>query len=355
MSEDAAIAVLDNHRGEGRASVERGHFAAQQRFKPALQQRIDRRALLRGTRCGVAQRPRQMRRVKRQSQPTRRDRLAARLGQHLRGDDALVGHSDQDPVASRARGVGVAIGTQPLRRARNGDQKRRLGRRQPCRFLVEIGQACRSQALEIAAERRQSHIDRQDIVLPKRRSRPSASAISTSFAASVRGRRSSSRTVCIVKCRGAGDDTEICHELADGAHDRGGVDAGMAVEPAILGGDKHPPIERIDAIDGKRQAPLVIGGQKAAQDRTVTRQNQDRQIAAAIERRRWQHQPDAAQRPQAAAIAIAAATARRLIRRRIVSPYGAKTSLRRYRRACRSRCVLRSPDRTCPRRQAPDR
>ena len=137
MSEDAAVAVVDRPCAARVAlRVERGRLAAQQGFELALQQRIDRRALLRSTRCGVAQCPRQMRRVKRQSQPARRDRLAARLGQHLRGDDALVGHSDQHPVASRARGVGVAIGTQPLRRARNGDQKRRLGRREPGRFLV---------------------------------------------------------------------------------------------------------------------------------------------------------------------------------------------------------------------------
>ncbi len=250
MSEDAAIAVLDHHGGEGRASVERGHLAAQQGFKLALQQRIDRRALLRSTRCGVAQCPRQMRGVKRQSQPARRDRLAARLGQHLRGDDALVGHSDQDPVASRARGVGVAIGTQPFRRAWNGDQKRRLGRREPGWFLVQIGQACRSQSLEIAAERRQRHIDRQDVVLGQAPLEAQRLCDLDHF----RGERSRTRfeqpNRLHRQCRCARDDTEMSDELANGAQDGGGVNAGMAVEPAILGGDKHPQIERIDAIEG---------------------------------------------------------------------------------------------------------
>ena len=98
--------------------------------------------------------------------------------------------------------------------------------------------------------------------LGKRRSRPSAFAISTIFAASVRGRRSSSRTVCIVNVDAPETTRRFVDELANGAHDRGGVDARMAVEPSILGGDKHPSIEQIDAIEGKRQAPLVIAVRK---------------------------------------------------------------------------------------------
>src|SRR5438132_124215 len=100
-------------------------------------------------------------------------------------------------------------------------------------------------------------------------------------------------------------------QLAKRANRRDGIDAGMAVEALILGGNQHPSVERIDRIGHYRQTPFAVGGQKAAQDRAVARQYQCRQAAALVEYRggqgkvgegeersqRWsEHQPDGATR-----------------------------------------------------------
>ena len=112
------------------------------------------------------------------------------------------------------------------------DQKRRLGRRQTGRLLAEIGEAGGAHAFEIAAERRQRHVDRQHVVLAQallqaqrlgdldefRRQRPRPP-----FEQADRLHRQG---------RGAGDDAAVCHELADGAQHRGRIDAGMGVEPS---------------------------------------------------------------------------------------------------------------------------
>jgi len=57
-------------------------------------------------------------------------------------------------------------------------------------------------------------------------------------------------------------------------------------ETSILGSDQHAAIERVDLVGFDRQPPLAVGGQKTAQDRPVEREDENRRIAPAIERRR---------------------------------------------------------------------
>ena len=83
--------------------------------------------------------------------------------------------------------------------------------------------------------------------LPRRRSRPSASAISISFADKVRGRRSSRRTACIVNVE-APETMWPRHTSWPSARSDGErVDPRMRGEAPVLGGDQHPPVERVDS------------------------------------------------------------------------------------------------------------
>ena len=77
----------------------------------------------------------------------------------------------------------------------------------------------------------------------------------------------------------------MARELAKGAQHRERIDAGMRRKALILSGEQHLAIERIDAIGDCRQAPLAVGAQKATQDRSVARQDEPREMAAALQRR----------------------------------------------------------------------
>ena len=61
-----------------------------------------------------------------------------------------------------------AVGTALLRRLRQADQHGRFAQRQAARLLAEIGERRRAHAFEIAAVRRQTEIEREDLVLGER-------------------------------------------------------------------------------------------------------------------------------------------------------------------------------------------
>jgi hypothetical protein len=79
-------------------------------------------------------------------------------------------------------------------------------------------------------------------------------------------------------------------ELAGGAKPGDRIDADMRYKTPVLGGDQHPAVERVDLIWLDRQPPFAVPGQEAPQDRPVAREHEDRGAAAAVERRRWEHE-----------------------------------------------------------------
>ena len=198
------------------------------------------------------------------------------------------------------------------------------------RFLAEIGQACGPHILR-DCRRTAPASDRSPGCRPwrgaargpaPRRSR----RVSPRACADA---RSSSRTVCIVKVEAPETTRPMRDELADGAQDRGRVDAGMAVEPPILGGDQHAAIERIDAIDGERQAPLVVarsesraGSSRRAPEPAPT----DRGCGRAPEAADVSQMPP---REEAATTIAATRTSTRRLIRRLIVRLAPKLSLRR--------------------------
>ena len=82
----------------------------------------------------------------------------------------------------------------------------------------------------------------------------------------------------------------VRRKLSDRARRGDRIDAGVPGKTPVLGGDQHPAIEGVDHIGLDRQPPLSVPGQEAAQDRPIARDNKDRGAAAAVQRRRWEHE-----------------------------------------------------------------
>ena len=312
-------------------------------------------AALCGARRGVAQPARQMRRMKRQGQPARgtgSPRASARICAEMMPFSAIR-------RSTRSRAARAASGCRSGR-SRSGERgiatsKRRLGRREPGRFLAEIGEARGPHSLEIAAERRQGQVEARTSSLGSRRSRPSALAISTSFAASVRGRRSSSRTVCIVNVEAPETMWPMSHEAgrrrAASRRDRrrdGCRSAHPRRRPAS--GDRADRRDR--AASGRRHLPSAVRKPRRIDpSRARTRTDRSRLRSSAGGGSISQMPPRAAQRQPLGCNQPAPAGSSAAHR----PPYGQRETLTSaLRRACRSRCGPRFPARTCPRRRAPD-
>ena len=115
------------------------------------------------------------------------------------------------------------------------------------RLLAEIGEARGPHAFEIAAERRQGQVDAEDR-RPCRAGAPAPAPRRSrrAWPASVRGRRSSRRTACIVRVE-APETTWPCAASWPSARSDGErVDPEMRRETPVLGGDQHAAVERVD-------------------------------------------------------------------------------------------------------------
>ena len=238
----------------------------------------------------VAQCPREMRCSERHREPHPRDVLRARLGEGGRRDHSRIGHAAEDPVAAGARRLRVPVWAKALRRTRDHDEQSALRRREASRLLAEIGKARRAHPLEIAAERRQSQIKAEHLVLAQHafeRQRPCHFAelcgerVRVAFEQPGHLHRQS---------RCAGHDTSVQRQLSRGAQRGERIDAGMPCEARVLSGDQHAPIERIDLLGLDRQPPFSVAAEKTTQDRSVRREDENRPVMPAVERRRLQHE-----------------------------------------------------------------
>ena len=189
-------------------------------------------------------------------------------------------------VARGARRLGMAVRAQPLGRAWDRHEKRRLGRGQMRRLLAEIGKARGAHPFEIAAERRQGQIDAEDLDPSTAGVRvPAPRPSRRAFATSVRGRRSSSRTACIVRVE-APDTTWPCSPAGQGARNGHRIDARDARRSAgprwrSACGDRAGRPPRLD-----RQPPFAVGREKPAQDRLVAASTSAEPLGATERRRR---------------------------------------------------------------------
>ena len=194
------------------------------------------------------------------------NRLVGRAIGLRRGDYAFLPRPLQHAVASDTRRARIAVGAAPLGRLRQGDEQGGLADRQPARLLAEVGERRRAHALDVAAERRQPQVQREDLRLRQMVLEPQgaddlahlgaarALVVTLDEAGDLHGQRG-----------GAGNDAAVLDELPGGARQRPHVDAAMIVEALVLEGHEHGEIALIDVrgFDGK--PPAAVRRREGAQ------------------------------------------------------------------------------------------
>jgi hypothetical protein len=139
IGEHPPVVIVDDHGSNCSLGIERRGLAFEKRLDPLLQQRFDCRAMGRRRRVFVPQCPREMRRPERHREPQRRHILLARLSESSARDHALRRHAQEDAIAGGAGGLRMSIRPKVFRRSWNGDEQGAFRRREPRRFLPEIG------------------------------------------------------------------------------------------------------------------------------------------------------------------------------------------------------------------------
>ena len=205
---------------------------------------------------------RQMRRQLRKCAAADGNRLVRRAIGLGRGDDAFLPRPLQHAVARDTRRARIAVGAAPLGRLRQRDEQGGLADRQPARLLAEIGERRRAHALDVAAERRQPQVQREDLRLGQMVLEPQgaddlahlgaagALVVALDEAGHLHGQRG-----------GAGNDAAVLDELHGGARQRAHVDAAVIVEALVLEGHEHGEIALVDVggFDGKAPAAVRRG------------------------------------------------------------------------------------------------
>ncbi len=171
-----------------------------------------------------------------------------------------------------------------LRRARQRDQERRLGRRQMARLLAEIGEARGPHAFEIAAERRQGQVEAEDLVLAQ--APLQAQRLGHLDQLCRQGARPPLQQAHRLhrQGRGAGDDTAAPRELAERAQRGDRVDPRMHGKALVLGGDQHAAVQRIDSRRPRPAAAICRRPVRNPRRIEPSRaKHQHRQAAGAVE------------------------------------------------------------------------
>ncbi len=205
---------------------------------------------------------RQVRRQLREGAAADGNRLMRRAVGLGRGDDAFLPCPLQHAVAGDARRTRVAVGATPFGRLRQGDEQGGLADRQPARLLAEVGERRGAHALDVAAERRQPQVQREDLRLRQMVLEPQgaddlahlgaarALVVTLDEAGHLHGQRG-----------GAGNDAAVLDELHGGARQRAHVDAAVIVEALVLEGHEHGEVALVDVggFDGKAPAAVRRG------------------------------------------------------------------------------------------------
>ena len=88
--------------------------------------------------------------------------------------------------------------------------------------------------------------------------------------------------------RGARDDASVADELISGPQGGQPVDAAMGPEAAILEGEQHGEIARVDVIGLGRQPPAALGCREGSEQISVAVDHRRGDLHRALERRRPQ-------------------------------------------------------------------
>ena len=197
---------------------------------------------------------------RRERQARLRDRLALRRCGVGGADEAARGDAVEHAVARRARDLRRTIRPARFGRLRQRDQKRRLRDGQPQRLLAEIGERGRAHALEIAAKgsEREITVERSwlaDVALDLERARD----LPEFGGDRALGPRLDQPRDLHRQGRAAGHHMAARQPLRAGANERAKIDAVVLVKPAVLIGDEHRDVARIDVMRGRRQPPASVG------------------------------------------------------------------------------------------------
>ena len=167
--ENLAGLVVGDEDGDRNGIGERGGALRGERFQAALQAGLDGEPV--DGSCPAPRRPgarRYGRRASGHGAAGRRHLFRPRRGGVVLGQDAGRDDAREHAVAGGFGACGVAVGAAPLRRLRQGDEQRRLGRVQPARLLAEIGERGGAHALDVAAIGGERQVELEDLVLGER-------------------------------------------------------------------------------------------------------------------------------------------------------------------------------------------
>ncbi len=237
-----------------------------------------------------------MRRGERHLLPRERHAFAHRHARVGERDDALLDHARQDLVAALQRGDGVTVGPLSHRRLRQRHEQCCLRQVDARRLLAEIGQRRGAHALEVAAERRERQIEREDLILRiplLELHRPhhleqlgdDAARARLQQARHLHGQR-----------RAARDDAPVARKLHARARHRQRIDAEMIVETLVLIRFEQREIARRHVAHVRLDAPVPVLGEIGAQQMAAAIRHLRRQIARASCRADWRHRRRRARR-----------------------------------------------------------
>ena len=229
----------------------------------------------------------QMRRQNRRIQACGRDGLGTGRGGLVRVDDPGQTHMLEHAIARPTGGLGEPVRPACLGRLGQSDEQRRLGRRQASRLLAEPRERGRAQAFEVAAVGGEGQIGLEDGVFVETSLQPECGADLAELAARVPC-RARLQQPCQLHSEGraARTDTSRAQQLPAGAHEGERIDTRMGLESAILVGQEHRHIGRIDRIQIDRQTPASVGNREGAQQTPVAVQHEGRGGDTHVERRR---------------------------------------------------------------------
>ena len=185
--------------------------------------------------------------------------------QHAGGSDGL-----EDKVARTQRGVGVAIEASCFRRLRQRHQQCGLGVGELARLLAEVPERGGTHAFDATAEGGEGEIEAEDLPLAElplelegaddlaQLHRRRALVLIVEQPRDLHGQRGA-----------AADDALLQDEIAGGAGDTEGIHPEVRVEAAILEGEQHGEVARIDLVGGEDDGGevgllrrLVLGGSR---------------------------------------------------------------------------------------------
>ena len=239
-----------NVRPEGAGTL------ARKLLQTHLQRPVDRQAMKISVGGSGNGRVRRMRGQYRHGLASVRHRLVLGALDLVGRNNASGGNALKHPVTRVARCACRAVRTALYRGLRQTDQHDRFAQRQAARLLAEIGERRRAYAFEIAAVRRQTQIQREDLVLGERPLDLDGTHHLTQLCLeAARAARFEQPRHLHGDGRAAGNDAAVGDQLRQSAAEGERIDPVMGAKALVLVGEQKLQKPRIDVLARRRQSP----------------------------------------------------------------------------------------------------